>query len=77
MCLKKEIKSPRSPWRQMLRQTIKPRLSRKVIKSARVNLNTYWNKFEELASSKAPLIEFAIIDNEINDNIHNEWKDFK
>ncbi|KAB0790369.1 hypothetical protein PPYR_15261 [Photinus pyralis] len=62
-------KSPRSPWRQ-LRQPIKPRLSRKVIKSARVNLNRYWSKFEELSKGS----ETSTADNEVNENICNELK---
>ncbi|KAK5641679.1 hypothetical protein RI129_010226 [Pyrocoelia pectoralis] len=67
-----KLKSPRSPWRQILRQPIKPRLSRKIIKSARVNLNCYWSKFEELSNGRG---EISSTDNEINENIFNELKD--
>ncbi|KAF2897490.1 hypothetical protein ILUMI_08689 [Ignelater luminosus] len=90
MCLKKEnmqvaikTKSPRSPWRHTTRQPAKPRLSRKVIRSARVNLNRYWNKFEEMAANKVPLtfiptedcMFLSSVDNEINENILNEWRE--
>lgn len=49
---------------------------------ARVNLNRYWSKFEELASAKMPLTTtqecfyirrcFTADDNEVNDNLVNE-----
>lgn len=34
---------------------MKLRLSRRVVPSARVNLNSYWNKFEDLASQNLPM----------------------
>lgn len=36
------------------------RLSRRVVPSAKVNLNTYWNNFEELANQNLPLISLEI-----------------
>ncbi|CAH0564383.1 unnamed protein product [Brassicogethes aeneus] len=87
MCLVNDItvknmptRSPRSPWRRTLREPIKPRLSRKIITSARVNLNSYWSKFE--ATSKPSMLDIDIShllssrvsssENEITDNIINE-----
>lgn len=39
---------------------MKIRLSRRVVPSAKVNLNTYWNKFEELANQNLPIISLEI-----------------
>lgn len=36
-------------------QSMKLRLSRRVVPSARVNLNSYWNLFENLANQNLPL----------------------
>lgn len=36
------------------------RLTRRVVPSARVNLNAYWNKFEELANQNLPIISLEI-----------------
>lgn len=38
---------------------MKLRLSRRVVPSARVNLNSYWNNFEELANQNLPLVNFG------------------
>ncbi|KAJ8927609.1 hypothetical protein NQ314_019907 [Rhamnusium bicolor] len=80
-------KSPRSPWRRNLKEPMKPRLSRKIVSNARVNLNAYWSKFEELSKQKSPLVSFdapstadvlncarysTFHDNEINENLINE-----
>jgi hypothetical protein len=54
-------------------QPVKPRLSRKIVSSARVNLNCYWAKFEELTTK--PLIPCSALDNEINENLANEIRD--
>lgn len=61
-------------------QSLKPKLTRKVVNSARVNLNKYWNKFEELATAGRPLMSLEInhnrrCDNEMNDNTINERLD--
>ncbi|GBP30525.1 hypothetical protein EVAR_94705_1 [Eumeta japonica] len=46
--------SPRSPWAKFLnRQNAKPRLPRKVVTSARVNLNKCWSKLGELISNSS------------------------
>lgn len=63
---------------------MKPRLSRKIVSSAKVNLNAYWSQFEEL-SKQASLLTYdstndwsnttvysVYEDNEINDNLINE-----
>lgn len=48
----KEVSPPRSPWAKLLnRQNLKPKLPRKVVTSARVNLNKCWTKLGELMSS--------------------------
>lgn len=39
---------------------MKLRLSRRVVPNARINLNSYWNKFEELADQNLPLISLEI-----------------
>lgn len=39
---------------------MKIRLSRRVVPSAKVNLNSYWNKFEELANQNLPIISLEI-----------------
>ncbi|CAH1383111.1 unnamed protein product [Tenebrio molitor] len=76
MCVCKELsgckaKSPRSPFRR--HTPVKPRLSRKIVSSARVNLNCYWAKFEELTTK--PLIPCSALDNEINENLANEMRE--
>lgn len=57
---------------------MKPRLPRKIVSSARVNLNAYWSQFEELSKQ---LLTYDAADwsnaeayqeNEINDNLINE-----
>ncbi|EFA08876.2 hypothetical protein TcasGA2_TC006577 [Tribolium castaneum] len=70
MCLSHEmikLRSPRS--RRLQREPLKPRLSRKIVAGARVNLNLYWAKFEEIARKNCRL------DNEINENLANELKE--
>lgn len=37
-----------------LLQPVRPKLSRKVVSGARVNLNLYWSKFEEVTSLNRP-----------------------
>ncbi|GLV34816.1 hypothetical protein CBL_09297 [Carabus blaptoides fortunei] len=59
MCQSKQsevpaVKSPKSPWRRLFRQPVRPKLSRKVVTGARVNLNLYWSKFEEVTSFNRP-----------------------
>lgn len=39
---------------------MKLRLSRRVVPNARVNLNSYWNKFEEFADQNLPLISLEV-----------------
>ncbi|KAJ8956640.1 hypothetical protein NQ318_013994 [Aromia moschata] len=85
---KAKPKTPsRSPWRRNLREPMKPRLSRKVVPGARVNLNAYWSKFEEMSKQRDSLVTFdspssvevfnnarysTFHDNEINENLVNE-----
>nr|XP_023025595.1 uncharacterized protein LOC111513604 [Leptinotarsa decemlineata] len=82
----KAPRTPRSPWRRH-RELMKPKLSRKIVPSARVNLNAYWSNFEDL-SKKGSVVTFdvppstadilrssmfsAFHDNEINENLVNE-----
>ncbi|KAJ8977228.1 hypothetical protein NQ317_003221 [Molorchus minor] len=80
-------KTPKSPWRRHLREPMKPKLSRKIVSNARVNLNAYWSKFEELSKQRSSLVTFdtpstievlnntrysTFQDNEINENLINE-----
>lgn len=58
-----------------------PKLSRKIVKSARVNLNRYWHKFEELFSTdtqpKPQLLnnqEFMRQQNEINEILSKNYQ---
>ncbi|XP_028132633.1 uncharacterized protein LOC114328079 [Diabrotica virgifera virgifera] len=82
-----KTRSPRSPYRRQHREIIKPRLSRRIVPSARVNLNNYWLKFEELHNESASCATFdspstaellrnsqysTFQDNEINENLVNE-----
>lgn len=39
---------------------MKLRLSRRVVPSARVNLNSYWSNFEDLANQNLPLVTFEL-----------------
>nr|CAI5838511.1 unnamed protein product [Callosobruchus analis] len=77
--------TPRSPWRRQQRELPKPRLSRRIVPSARVNLNNYWPKFEEMSLQSSVSYEVsasndiirsslysAFHDNEINENLVNE-----
>ncbi|KAF7271869.1 hypothetical protein GWI33_015288 [Rhynchophorus ferrugineus] len=71
--------SPLSPRRRNIREPMKPRLSRKIIKSARVNLNCYWSQFEEVVKQDSSLVTYQLpemyttyYDNEINENLINE-----
>ncbi|CAG9767103.1 unnamed protein product [Ceutorhynchus assimilis] len=92
MCHKKTImsdatnkKCPRSPFRRRnIGEPQRPRLSRRVIATARVNLNSYWSKFEELSKENVPLATqqmptafmFSTYhDNAINENLINEILD--
>ncbi|VEN53028.1 unnamed protein product [Callosobruchus maculatus] len=78
---------PRSPWRRQQRELPKPRLSRRIVPSARVNLNNYWPKFEEMSLQGSVLATYDMStsnemlrstlystfhDNEINENLVNE-----
>lgn len=72
-------------------QPVKPKLSRKITSSARLNLNRYWSKFEELLSpdkhpfgyAAAGLTNGAVnnqlittdLTNEINENLANELRE--
>ncbi|CAH1981478.1 unnamed protein product [Acanthoscelides obtectus] len=79
--------SPRSPWRRQHRELPRPRMSRRIVPSARVNLNNYWPKFEEMSTQSSLLVTFDLPassdilrsslystfhDNEINENLVNE-----
>lgn len=71
-------------------QSMKLRLSRRVVPSARVNLNLYFGKFEDLAKQNLPLARFEmpstsdIISTElrqlqmeaVNDNLINELLEY-
>lgn len=59
----------------LLLQPLKPKLSRKVVKGSKINLNQYWNKFQETVTF--PVLLQPEVDNEINDNLSNEWKESK
>ncbi|KAJ3646038.1 hypothetical protein Zmor_023649 [Zophobas morio] len=81
MCLCKDLpemvckpRSPRSPWRRHQREIVKPRLSRKIVSSARVNLNCHWAKFEEIADM-VKITNRPSLDNEINENLANEIRE--
>lgn len=39
---------------------MKIRLSRRVVPSARVNLNSYWNKFEEMSTQNLSLVSLEV-----------------
>ncbi|KAG5895821.1 hypothetical protein JTB14_028525 [Gonioctena quinquepunctata] len=82
----KTPRTPRSPWRRH-KEPVKPKLSRRIVPSARVNLNAYWSKFEELSKHGTSVVTFEIPstseilrssmystfhDNEINENLVNE-----
>ncbi|XP_055691603.1 uncharacterized protein LOC129794770 [Lutzomyia longipalpis] len=47
MCVAKENPSE-SAWRDMFKKPLRPKLPRHIVKSAKVNLNRYWHKFEEM-----------------------------
>lgn len=58
-----------------------PKLSRKIVKSARVNLNRYWNKFEELFNTenrpkpeRLNNHEFVSQQNEINEFLSKNYQ---
>ncbi|KAJ8916800.1 hypothetical protein NQ315_005805 [Exocentrus adspersus] len=88
MCFRNKLtealkaKSPRSPFRRHYREPIRPRLPRRIVPSARVNLNAYWSQFEELSKSSVLTYDLSNTgdrfsssmyqDNEINDNLLNE-----
>ncbi|XP_055703730.1 uncharacterized protein LOC129802156 [Phlebotomus papatasi] len=47
MCIVKE-NSCESAWRNIFKKPLKPKLPRQIVRSAKVNLNRYWHKFEEM-----------------------------
>lgn len=49
---------------------MKPRLSRKLVKSAKINLNKYWNKFEELITPEIPSKKLISSNTIPNNKIH-------
>lgn len=69
---------------------MKPKLPRKLARTPRINLNKYWNLFEEMmtndnsgnssrqeqsAEQNSRLFEDLDMNNEINENISNELKE--
>lgn len=52
----KELKQTNvnSDWTQLFRKPLKPKLTRKIVSSAKLNLNRYWHKFEELLTTDNP-----------------------
>ncbi|KAL1494134.1 hypothetical protein ABEB36_009780 [Hypothenemus hampei] len=53
-----KLDTMRSPYRRnrLFLQMLRPRLSRRVIATARVNLNSYWSRFEELSNENSESI---------------------
>lgn len=56
-------------------QPLKPKLSRTIVSSARINLNKYWSKFEEVTSNALPNLLKPEEENVINDNLTNELRE--
>lgn len=68
-------------------QLLKPKLSRKIVPSARINLNNFWDAFEDVSKQKSAVVTFespnlaevlrstafsTFHDNAINENLVNE-----
>ncbi|GJQ86091.1 hypothetical protein Trydic_g15248 [Trypoxylus dichotomus] len=56
-------KTTKSPWKRLIRQQLKPKLTRTVVHSAKVNLNRYWSKFEQISLSRGNLMTFLSVTN--------------
>ncbi|GAB0099485.1 uncharacterized protein DMENIID0001_153500 [Sergentomyia squamirostris] len=52
MCLLKENPNSESVWKNFFAKPIMPKLPRQIVRSARVNLNKYWHKFEDMIAAE-------------------------